>query len=78
VEFRLNVINPSLYSSFKIKGVSDGTLYRARVERSNGAQFQVSGRAVKVWETLQYMDKDSAIAHARYAIDIGKIRIENN
>jgi hypothetical protein len=29
---------------FKIKSIADGTLYRARVERGDGAEFRVNGK----------------------------------
>ena len=59
---------------FKIKSIKDGTLYRARVERSDGAPFHANGMAVKVWETAQSMDSESAVGQAIYAIDTGRIK----
>jgi hypothetical protein len=56
------------------KSFIDGTLYRARVQRSDGAQFLANGKPVKVWETPQSMDAESAIGQALYAIDTGKIK----
>jgi hypothetical protein len=62
------------HSGFKIKSVLDGTLYRARVERGDGGEFRVGGKAVKVWETPQYMDAQTAVGQAIYAIDSGKFK----
>ena len=61
-------------SGFKIKSIKDGSLYRARVERSDGAQFQANGIPVKIWETAQSVDGESAIGQAIYAIDTGRIK----
>ena len=66
---------PSItHGGFKIKSIKDGTLYRARVERSDGAKFQANGKIAKVWETAQSMDAETAIGQAIYAIDTGKIK----
>jgi hypothetical protein len=62
------------HGEFRIKGIKDGTLYRARVERSDGAEFQADGNTTKVWETAQSMDRDTAIGQAIYAIDTGRIK----
>jgi hypothetical protein len=59
---------------FKIKSFIDGTLYRARVQRSDGAPFLAYGKSTKVWESPQTMDADGAIGQAVYAIDTGKIK----
>jgi len=59
---------------FRIKSIKDGTLYRARVERGDGASFQANGMTAKVWETAQSVDSESAIGQAIYAIDTGKIK----
>ena len=45
-------------------GIKDGSLYRARVERSDGAQFLVNGATQKDWETSQSMDGQTAIGQA--------------
>lgn len=62
------------YSGFKIKGIADGSLYKARIERSDGSEFEVAGKNVLVWETSQYMDKETAVGQAVYAIDCGRVR----
>jgi hypothetical protein len=62
------------HTGFKIKSFVDGTLYRARVQRSDGAQFLADGKPTKVWESPQAMDPESAIGQALYAIDTGKIK----
>ena len=62
-------------SDFKIKGVAEGSLYRARIERNGGGQFAVDGKTVLTWETHQYMDKDTAVGQALYAIETGRITI---
>jgi hypothetical protein len=62
------------HGEFRIKSIMDGTLFRARVERSDGAQFQVNGKIAKVWETSQAIDRQSAIGQAIYAIDTGRIK----
>jgi hypothetical protein len=62
------------HSGFKTKSIRDGSLYRARVERSDGAQFQVNGAIQKNWETSQSMDGETAIGQAIYAIDTGRIK----
>jgi hypothetical protein len=62
------------HNGFKIKSIKDGSLYRARVERSDGAQFQVNGATQKNWETSQSMDGETAIGQAIYAIDSGRIK----
>jgi hypothetical protein len=62
------------HSGFKIKSIKDGSLYRARVERSDGAQFQVNGAPQKDWETSQSMDGQTAIGQAIYAIDACRIK----
>ena len=64
----------TVYSGFKIKSIVDGTLFRARVQRGDGAEFQVNGKAVQVWETPQYMDGQTAVGQAIYAIDSGKLK----
>ena len=62
-------------SDFKIKGIADGSLYRARVERNGGGPFEVDGKPVKVWETSQQMDRDTAIGLAILAIEVGRVTI---
>jgi len=62
------------HAGFRIRSISDGSLYRARVERSDGAQFRVGGAPAQVWETPQYMDGTTAVGQAIYAIDCGKIK----
>jgi hypothetical protein len=62
------------HAGFKIRSVLDGTLYRARIERGDGSDFQVDGRRLKTWETPQYMDAQTAVGQAIYAIDSGKLR----
>lgn len=62
------------HAGFKIKSILDGTLYRARIERGDGAEFRVAGQAVKTWETPQYMDAQTAVGQAIYAIDTGKLK----
>lgn len=59
---------------FRIKSFQDGSLFRARVERSDGASFQAIEKSVKFWETPQYSDRESAVGQAIYAIDSGKIK----
>ena len=59
---------------FKIKSIADGTLYKARVERSDGAQFHANGKITKSWESSQSMDAESAIGQAIYAINTGRIK----
>lgn len=58
---------------FRIKGFQDGSLFRARVERGDGAPFLAGEKQVKFWETPQYPDRETAIGQAIYAIDTGKI-----
>jgi hypothetical protein len=66
---------PSLtHAGFRIKSITDGTLYRAQVARSDGGQFQANGKTADRWETLQSVDPESAIGHAIYAIDTGRIK----
>jgi hypothetical protein len=62
------------HAGFKIKSFTDGTLYRARVQRSDGAQFLANGEPTKAWATPQSVDAESAIGQAVYAIDTGKIK----
>lgn len=62
------------HGEFKIKSFMDGTLFRARVERSDGAQFQANGKTAKIWETSQAIDRQTAIGQAIYAIDTGRIK----
>lgn len=62
-------------SDFKIKGVAEGSLYRARIERNGGGDFAVDGKIVRSWETQQYMDKATAVGQAIYAIETGRITI---
>jgi hypothetical protein len=62
------------HNGFKIKSIKDGTLYRARVERSDGAQFHANSKTAEVWETAQFMDAETAIGQAMYAIDTGRIK----
>jgi hypothetical protein len=59
---------------FKIKSIADGTLYKARVERSDGTQFQVNGKTTKSWESSQSMDAEGAMGQAIYAINTGRIK----
>lgn len=67
---------PSLvHDGFKIKSLSDGTLYRECVGRREGSEFQVGGKATRVWETHQYMGAKPAIDQAVYSIYCSKIRI---
>jgi hypothetical protein len=66
---------PAVHAGFRIKNISDGSLYRARVERNDGEQFQVNGRVASAWETPQCIDKDAAERQAIFAIDCGKIRL---
>jgi hypothetical protein len=62
------------HAGFKIRSITDGTLYRARIERSDGAQFQANGETTDLWETPQSTDGETAIGQAIYAIDTGKIK----
>jgi hypothetical protein len=62
------------HAGFKIKSFIDGTLYRARVQRSDGAQFLANGKPTTTWETPQSVDAEGAIGQALYAIDTGKIK----
>ena len=62
------------HDGFKIRSFSDGTLFRARVERNDGAEFQASGKPTRVWETPQHMDAAAAVGQAIYAIDTGKLK----
>jgi len=62
------------HAGFKIKSITDDTLYRARVERSDGAQFQANGKITNIWETPQSTDGDTAIGQAIYAINTGRIK----
>jgi hypothetical protein len=62
------------HGEFKIKSIADGTLYRARVERSDGAPFLVNGATHKVWETSQSIDEQTAIGQAIYLIDTHRIK----
>jgi stalled ribosome alternative rescue factor ArfA len=64
------------HAGFKIKSVLDGTLYRARIERDDGGQFQVAGKPVGDWETPQYMVAETAVGQAIYAIDSGRVSTE--
>jgi hypothetical protein len=59
---------------FKIKSIADGTLYRARVERSDGTEFRVNGKISTSWESSQSMDAEAAIGQAIYAINTGRIK----
>jgi len=63
------------HAGFKIRSIPDGTLYRARVERNDGAPFQVGGKTAQSWETPQYMDGSTAVGQAIYAIDCGRIKL---
>ena len=63
------------HAGFKIKGLPDGTLYRARVERIDRAQFRAGDQVVEFWETPQHVDRDTAIGQAIYLIDCGKIKL---
>jgi hypothetical protein len=62
------------HNGFRIKSISDGTLYKARVERRDGSQFHANGKTAKVWETAQFMGRDAAIGQAIYAIDTGRLK----
>ncbi len=62
------------HAGFKIKSISDGTLYRARVQRIDGSPFEAQGRSTDQWETPQCMDRQTAIGQAIHAIDIGRIK----
>ena len=62
------------HAGFKIKSVTDGTLYRAQVERSDGAQFQADGKMTRMWETSQSTDGNTAIGLAIYAINTARIK----
>ena len=62
------------HSGFKIKSVQDGTLYKARIERSDAAEFRADGKIAKAWETSQFMDGKTAVGQAIYAIDSGRIK----
>ncbi len=62
------------YGKFKIKSIADGTLYRAQVQCGDGDEFQVDGKATKIWESSQSTDGDSAIGQALYAISTGRIK----
>ena len=62
------------HGEFKIKSFADGTLFRARVLRSDGASFLAYGKATDVWEAPQSLDAEGAIGQAVYAIDTGKIK----
>jgi hypothetical protein len=61
------------YAGFQIKSIKDGSSYRVRVKRSDGAQFQVNGKSTEFWETSQSTDGDTAIGQAIYAINTGRI-----
>ena len=62
------------HKKFRVKGLADGTLFRARVERIDGAKFHVGERQVEFWTTPQYPDRETAIGQAIYAIDTGRLR----
>ena len=62
------------HAGFKIKSIADGTLYKARVERSDGTEFRVNGKTTKSWESSQSMDAEAAIGQAIYAINTGRIK----
>ena len=62
------------YDAFRIKSFADGTLFRARVERTDGGEFQANLKSTLFWETPQQMDADTAIGTAMYAIVTGRIR----
>jgi hypothetical protein len=62
------------HAGFRIKSFIDGTLYKARVQRSDGGEFLANGKLTKTWDTAQSMDPGSAIGQAVYAIDTGKIK----
>jgi hypothetical protein len=62
------------HDGFKIEGFSDGTLFKARVERSDCAEFRANGKPTRVWETPQHMDAAAAVGQAIYAIDTGKLK----
>jgi hypothetical protein len=63
------------HAGFKIKIISDGSLYRAKVERKDGQQFLADGTVVQAWETSQSMDGATAVGQAIYAIDSGRIKL---
>lgn len=65
------------HGDFKIRSFTDGTLYRARVQRTDGDPFLAYGKPTDVWESPQTMDAQSAIGQAVYAIDTGKIRMKS-
>jgi hypothetical protein len=62
------------HGEFRIKSIADGTLYKARVERSDRAPFHANGKTAKAWESSQSMDAEAAIGQAIYAIDTGRIK----
>jgi stalled ribosome alternative rescue factor ArfA len=62
------------HDGFRIKSFADGTLFRARVERADGGEFQANEKSTRFWETPQQMDADTAIGAAIYAIDTGRVR----
>jgi hypothetical protein len=62
------------HAGFRIKSIADGTLYKARVERSDGTEFRVNGKTTKSWGSSQSMDAEAAIGQAIYAINTGRIK----
>ena len=62
------------HGEFKIKSLTDGTLYKARIWRTDGNPFLAYGKSTEVWESAQAMDAQGAIGQAIYAIDAGKIK----
>ena len=66
------------HGDFKIRSLTDGTLYRARVQRSDGDPFLAYGKSTDVWESAQSLDAEGAIGQAVYAIDTGKIKAKTS
>jgi hypothetical protein len=69
------LVMPSVtHAGFKIKSITDGSLYRARVERSDGTQLHANGKITNSWESSQSMDAEAAIGQAIYAINTGRVK----
>jgi hypothetical protein len=62
------------HAGHQIETFADGSLFRARVHRTDGALIEAAGKTTKIWETSQFVDPNTALGQAIYAIDIGRIK----
>ena len=64
----------TVHAGYQIEGFRDGSFFRARVRRKDGAPIVSPGKSGVTWETQQCPEMDIAIGQAKYAIDTGLIR----